>query len=301
MHLALLLVGKRQGQVLMATSTPGLPPSRLFFVADRCSGLRFLVDTGAEVSVLPVSRLSRPPPPTGHSLQAVNNSSIATFGAESHTLNLQQLINNMWCPLAYFSRKLTPAQQKYSTFDRELLAMYLAVKHFHYFVEGRDFYIVTDHKPLTYALHSRSTNHSPRQARQLDFISQFTSDIRHLPGRANAAADTLSSIEVAAVAGSPGITPQNLAIAQQEEDVVDVTGDTSLDLRRVSIPATDVTLLCEATTGTLRPYVPQKLRRLIFDHLHGLSHPGIRATQRLIASKYVWPNMNKDVRLVGTV
>ena len=36
--------------------------------------------------------------------------------------------------------------------------------------------------------------------------------------------------------------------------------------------------------------------RLIFDHLHGLSHPGIRATQRLIASKYVWPNMNKDVR-----
>ena len=62
MHLALLLVGKRQGQVLMATSTPGLPPSRLFFVTDRCSGLRFLVDTGAEVSVLPVSRYLVPLP-----------------------------------------------------------------------------------------------------------------------------------------------------------------------------------------------------------------------------------------------
>ena len=41
---------------------------------------------------------------------------------------LQQLIDNTWCPLAYFSRMLTPAQQKYSTFDCELLAIYLAVK-----------------------------------------------------------------------------------------------------------------------------------------------------------------------------
>ena len=98
MYLTLLLVGKRQGQVLMATSTPGLPPSRLFFVTDRCSGLRFLVDTGAEVSVLPVSRLSRPPPPTGHSLQAVNNSSIATFGAESHTLNLELMVSLLRSP-----------------------------------------------------------------------------------------------------------------------------------------------------------------------------------------------------------
>ena len=88
MFLALLLVRKCQGQVLMVTNTPGLPPSRLFFVTDCHSGLHFLIDTGAEVSVLPVSSLSRPPPPTGHSLQAVNNSSIATFGAKSHTLNL---------------------------------------------------------------------------------------------------------------------------------------------------------------------------------------------------------------------
>ena len=72
----------------MATSTPSLSPSRLFFVTDRQSGLRFLVDTGAEVSVLPVSHLPRPPPPSGRPLQAVNNSTIATFSTQSHTLNL---------------------------------------------------------------------------------------------------------------------------------------------------------------------------------------------------------------------
>ena len=197
---------------------------------------------------------------------------------------LQQLIDKTWCSLAYFSRKLTPTQQKYSTFDCELLAIYLAVKHFHYFVEGC--YIVTDYKPLMYALQSRSTNHSPRQ---LDYISQFTSDIRHLSGCVNAAVDTLSHIEVSALAGSPSITPQNLAITQQEEDVADITGDISLDLPHVSILATEVTLLCDVTTGTLRPYMPQKLQRLIFDHLHGLFHPGIHATQRLIASSTSGP------------
>ena len=72
----------------MATNTTGLAPSRLFFVTDRTSGLRFLVDTGAEVSVLPVAQLSRASLSAGPPLQAVNNSNIATFGTVSRTLNL---------------------------------------------------------------------------------------------------------------------------------------------------------------------------------------------------------------------
>ncbi len=43
--------GKRAGQSLVAMSTTGLQPSRLFYVTDCSTGLRFLVDTGAEVSV----------------------------------------------------------------------------------------------------------------------------------------------------------------------------------------------------------------------------------------------------------
>jgi hypothetical protein len=38
-------------------------------------------------------------------------------------------------------------------FDRELLAAYLTVRHFHFLLEVRVFHILTDHKPLTYALH----------------------------------------------------------------------------------------------------------------------------------------------------
>ena len=209
---------------------------------------------------------------------------------------LQQRIDNKWCPLAYFSRKLNSAQQKYSMFDRELLAIYLSIQHFRYFVEGRDFFIVTDHKPLTYALRSRSFNHSPHQARQLDYISQFTSDVRHLPGSANGAVDTLSRLDMAALSLPSPIDLPTLAKAQRDEDIATAVKDTSLVLQPVAIPTTDFTLLCDMATGVPRPYVPEKLQRQLYMQLHGLSHPGIRATQRLVTSKYVWPNMNRDIR-----
>ena len=43
---------------------------------------------------------------------------------------LQQQVNDAWRPIAFFSKTLKPRETKYSTFDRELLAVYLAIKHF---------------------------------------------------------------------------------------------------------------------------------------------------------------------------
>lgn len=75
---------------------------------------------------------------------------------------LQQKVNGKLNPLAYFSRRPEPRELRYSTFDRELLAVYLAIKHFRYFLEGREFQIWTDHKPLVVALTCKSDHHSPR-------------------------------------------------------------------------------------------------------------------------------------------
>ena len=105
---------------------------------------------------------------------------------------LQQYCNGQWCPISFLSKALKPAETRYSTFDRELLAVYLALKHFQYFLEGREVHILTDHKPLTYALSARADRYSPRQIRHLDFIAQFTSDLRHVQGSLNAAADALA-------------------------------------------------------------------------------------------------------------
>ena len=102
---------------------------------------------------------------------------------------LQQFINDQWCPVAFFSKKLKPAETKYSTFDRELLAVYLAIKRFRHFVEGHQFSITTDHKPLTFALFTKSSKLTPRQIRHLDYIAQFTTDIRYTKGSNNPVAD----------------------------------------------------------------------------------------------------------------
>ena len=87
MPTALLKVGKRPGQSLAATSDPGLPSSRLFSFHDFATGTRFLVDTGAEVSVIPPSPNDRHHK-TKLTLQAVNGSSIPTYGTQSLTLNI---------------------------------------------------------------------------------------------------------------------------------------------------------------------------------------------------------------------
>ena len=88
MHTALLQVGKRTGQPLMVASTSGLLPSRLFYVTDRSNSLRFLVDTGAEVSVIPPSATDRKHRRDSLTLQAVNDSPIATYGDRLLTVNI---------------------------------------------------------------------------------------------------------------------------------------------------------------------------------------------------------------------
>ena len=56
-------------------------------------------------------------------------------------------------------------------------------------------------------------------------------------------------------------------------------------------------ILCDISTGSLRPLVPLQLRHKLFIQLHSISHPGVRASKRLISSRFVWPGMSRDVGL----
>jgi cleavage and polyadenylation specificity factor subunit 1 len=87
----------------------------------------------------------------------VTDASTSAMGAA-----LQQRVQHAWQLLAFFSKKLSPAQQKYSAYDRELLEIYEAVKHFRHMLEARHFIIFTDHKPITYAFQQKRDKCSPR-------------------------------------------------------------------------------------------------------------------------------------------
>ena len=49
---------------------------------------------------------------------------------------LQQYLEGQWQPISFFSKKLRRSETRYSTFDRKLLAIYLSIKLFRYFLEG---------------------------------------------------------------------------------------------------------------------------------------------------------------------
>ena len=63
--------------------------------------------------------------------------------------------------------------------------------------------IYTDHKPLTYSFSQKRDKGSPRQLKYLDFISQFTTDIRHISGQDNVVADALFRVEAVCDSVSP--------------------------------------------------------------------------------------------------
>ncbi|BHF78006.1 hypothetical protein SprV_0602111600 [Sparganum proliferum] len=209
---------------------------------------------------------------------------------------LKQHLAGSTQPLAFFSKKLLPAETRYSNFGRELLAIYLAVKHFRHFLEVQEFTIFTDHKPLTFAIHSRSDKLSPLQIRHLDYISQFTSDIRHIDGSRNEVADALSRPSIAHLQLSPGIDLAEMAAEQRrvgspcDEDV------SGLQLQELPLTTGNGTILCDVSTPSHRPFVPPSLRRKVFSSLHNLSHPGSQATDKLVSDRFVWPAMHKDLK-----
>ncbi len=131
---------------------------------------------------------------------------------------LQQTREGSPQPLGFFTKKLSATQCRYSTLGQELLAIYEAIRHFRHVLEGHDYTVFTDHKPLIFAVQYPATKLCPREVRQLEFISQFTSDIQHVSGPLNPVADALSRLELDTVEAMPLLSMNQLAAAQQQDD-----------------------------------------------------------------------------------
>ena len=138
------------------------------------------------------------------SKQILANATLLVHPQQSAPLNitcdasdfvLQQCIDNVWQPLSFFSKKLSPAETRYSAFDRELLAVYSTIRHFRHNLEGREF---------------KSTKH-------LAFIAEFTTDIRHVKGETNFAADALSPPTVSVIEYNAAINYKDLSKDQASD------------------------------------------------------------------------------------
>jgi Integrase zinc binding domain len=105
-------------------------------------------------------------------------------------------------------------------------------------------------------------------------------------------------IGVAASAGPPSRVPppagqlpldiQLIAAAQANcPDCQQAVQSPVLKVVKVSLEGQQV--LVDVSSGVMWPLVPAQFRRAIFKAVHNLSHPGIRATKRLVSSRYLWP------------
>ena len=65
---------------------------------------------------------------------------------------LVQWVDNTYRPISFWSKSFNKPQRKYSTFDRELLALSMACRHFKEYLESQEVVAKTDHKPLVHAL-----------------------------------------------------------------------------------------------------------------------------------------------------
>ena len=210
---------------------------------------------------------------------------------------LQQCIDNVWQPLSFFSKKLSPAETRYSAFDRELLAVHSTIRHFRHNLEGREFYVNTDDKPLTYVMNSTTKRPSLRQTRHLAFITEFTTDIRYVKGETNFVADALSRPTVSVIEYDTAINYKDMSKDQaSDKELIRLRHSTTTNIKfRLLKTFDNVLVWCDISTGRKRPYVTEKYRRKVFNSLHGLGHLSHRATKPLINSHFVWQKMNTDI------
>jgi hypothetical protein len=94
-------------------------------------------------------------------------------------------------PIAFYSRKLTPTQMRYTTTERELLSVVKPFKEFRTILMGQQLIVHTNHENLTYKHFN-----TDRVMRWRLFIEEYSPDLCCIKGELNIVADALSRLGI---------------------------------------------------------------------------------------------------------
>ena len=223
---------------------------------------------------------------------------------------LQSDTNQDLHPCAYFSRTFTPAQRNYDIYDRELLAVILALEEWRQYLQGtkHPITVITDHKNLSYIKDPRKL--SRRQARWSLFLQDFDILWQVTPGSKMAPADALLRRDLvdtsednvdAAICPTPAIIGAlDLSLARY---IQKSSSSNPLVLRAIENLHNNTPLFPRSSLkdwkyedGHLyyknRLYIPPEARQTLVSSLHSsstLGHAGQFRTKMFLERDFWWP------------
>lgn len=203
-------------------------------------------------------------------------------------------------PLAFESRKLKDAEQRYSTHEKEMVAVIHCLDVWRHYLLGTKFTVFTDNVANTYFKTQKKL--TPKQARWQEFLAEFDFEWVHKPGRQNDVSDALSRKEVQAYVSAITTVHSNFLDRVKEHAKIDSTyAKLQQDVKDGLVRRywLDEELLY-AKGGRL--YVPSGggLRSELMKDTHDslwAGHPGVERMLALLSRSYYWPKMDQDVEL----
>lgn len=200
--------------------------------------------------------------------------------------------------VAYFSAKLTAAQQKYSTTERECLGVLEGIRKFRSYIEGSKFRVITDHASLVWLRNLKDP--TSRLARWAIKLQEFDFDLVHRKGKLNVIADALSrSVELIDI----DIDSEN--IDPEYKQLRDKISKNQVKFPKFLVKGGKIFKNCRSKgdcgleENGWKFYVPRSFRDKILFENHDSplgAHLGVNKTLKKLQIEYYWPKMEIDVK-----